>query len=115
MGPPLINVPVGVQTYQTNLTTEQGKNNFDSRYIYNQEIGWKERTTSQKISKDLDNTFGPALKVVGDGTVSVASVPVFLAANLIEYTLYLGAAVGITYVASIVALATYDGVHRLVT
>ena len=108
MGPPLINFPVGYPTYQANLATEKGKNNFDRRYIYDQEVGWRERTTNQQISKDLDMTFGPTLKAVGDGTVSVA-------ATAIKYTLYLGAAVGITYVAANTALAAYDGVQRLVT
>lgn len=115
MGPPLINIPVGSPTYQTNLATEEGKNNFDRRYIYNQEVGWRERTANQQRTKDLDMTFGPALEVVGDGTVSVATGAANIVTNIVKYGLYLGAAVGIAYVGTTVALATYDGVERLVT
>ena len=83
------------------VESEQGRNAYNRAFIYNPEVGWRERTASERTSKTLDVTLGPALKVIGDGTL--------------KYGLILVGAAGIVWAASLVAGATYDGVQRMVT
>ena len=97
------------------LQSEQGINAYNRNYIYNPEVGWRERTATEKISKTMDVYLGPPLKVIGDGTVSVAPGTVSVASKVVKYGLYLGAGLGLAWAASSVAIAAYDGVERLVT
>lgn len=92
MGPPLINLPVGYPTYQANLTTEQGKNNFDSRHIYNQEVGWRERTANEMPGLDdsvgnlLDPVLGPPLQFIGETTILFAKAALYTGLALATLT-----------------------------
>lgn len=100
MPPPLINIPARNE-WQAN------PNNPDD-WIYNQEVGWREKTWGERHS--VKNEF--LNPIIGEKILRPAAN---ISATVVKYGLYLAGGLGLAWAASSVALSIYDGVERLVT
>ena len=106
MGPPL---PFTVDYLNESGPAWEANPNNPDHWIYNQEVGWREKTLGERQPSLKNDFLNP---VIGEKILRpTASV----SATLVKYGLYLAGGLGVAWAASSVALAIYDGVERLVT
>ena len=61
------------------------ENEFDRNYIYNSQVGWRERSEAERATENLDRRFGPTLESVGGGVMSVLQYVVASAPTALKF------------------------------